>query len=402
MSSQLYFSVGKEALMPCEEILEVENSQRRLQIGIPAESDPCEDRIALTPEAVNVLVRHGHMVTVEKQAGEGANYTDLQYSEAGAYIVERNEVYRADILFKINPPAIDEIELMKDRQLLFSYLPAFQISETYIRKLAGKHITAFSFDNIRDRYGCYPLVRTMSEIAGIVSVQIVSEYLRKPSVGKGILFGGISGVSPAEVVIIGAGTAAEFAARSALGLGAFVRVFDNSVHHLQRLQEKLGVRLYTSVMHPHALAKALESADALIGAAYIDGYQRQHLISEEMTAHLKPGTVIVDLSVTQGGCCETSELCTLAAPAVVKRGVTHYGVPNITSLVPRTASMAISNTLVHMILSMGEQGSLAIWLKSDADLRNGVYMYHGILTNPSIGNHFGIQYQDIHLLMAAF
>jgi len=242
----------------------------------------------------------------------------------------------------------------------------------------------------------------MSEIAGIVSVQIASEYLSKSSGGKGILLGGISGVSPAEIVIIGSGTAAEFAARSALGLGAFVRVFDNSVHSLQRLQEKLGVRLYTSMMHPQALAKALASADALIGAAYIDGYQRRHLISEEMMAHMKSGTIIVDLSVTQGGCCETSELCSLAAPTVVKRGITHYGVPNITSRVPRTASMAISNILANMILNMGQQGSLAAWLKSDADLRNGVYMYHGILTNPSISHLFGIPFQDIHLLMAAF
>jgi len=402
MSSPLYFSVSKEALMPCEELLEIENSHRRLQIGIPAESDPCEDRVALTPEAVDVLVRNGHLVTVERQAGGGANYTDLQYSEAGAYVVEREEVYRADILFKINPPTIDEIELMKDRQLVFSYLPAYQISEAYIRKLAGKHITALAFENIRDRFGCYPLVRTTSEIAGIVSVQIVSEYLCKSSGGKGILLGGISGVSPAEIVIIGSGTAAEFAARSALGLGAFVRVFDNSVHSLQRLQEKLGVRLYTSVMYPQALAKALASADALIGAAYIDGYQHRHLISEEMITQMKPGTIIVDLSVTQGGCCETSELCTLAAPTVVKRGITHYGVPNITSRVPRTASMAISNILANMILSMGQQGSLATWLKSDADLRNGVYMYHGILTNSSIGNLFGIPFQDIHLMMAAF
>ena len=402
MSTPLYFSVSKEALMPCEELLEIENTRRKLQIGIPAESDLCENRITLTPETVEVLVRHGHLVTVEKQAGKGANYTDLQYSEAGAYIVEREEVYRADILFKINPPAIDEIDLMKERQLVFSYLPAYQISEAYFRKLANKQVTALAFENIRDHFTCYPLVRTISEIAGIAAVQIVAEYLSKSAGGKGILLGGISGVSPAEVVIIGSGTAAEFAARSALGLGAFVCVFDSSVHSLQRLQENLGVRLYTSVMHPQALTKALASADALIGAAYIDGYQRQHLISEEMIKHMKPGAVVVDLSITQGGCCETSELCTLAAPTVVKHGITHYGVPNITSRVPKTASMAISNILENMILNMGQQGSLATWLKSNADLRNGVYMYHGILTNPAIGNLFDIPFRDIHLLMAAF
>ena len=400
--STLYFSISKEALMPCEELLETENSRRRLQIGIPAETDPCEDRVALTPEAVGILVQQGHLVMVEKQAGKDANYSDLQYSEAGAYIVERDEVYRADILFKINPPAIDETELMKERQLIFSYLPTYQISEEYIRRLASKHITAIAFEKIRDRFGCYPLMRIMSEIAGNVSVQIAAEYLSKSSGGKGILLGGISGVNPAEIVIIGAGTAAEFAARSALGLGAFVRIFDNSVHRLQRLQENLGVRLYTSVMHPQALLRTLSSADALIGAAYIDGNQYRCLIVEEMIAQMKQGSVIVDLSINQGGCCETSEIRTLTAPTVVKHGVTHYCVPNISSRVPRTASMAISNILVNMILSMGQQGSLATWLKMDTGLRNGVYMYNGILTNSNIGNLYGIPFKDIHLLMAAF
>ena len=388
--------------MPCEELLEIENSRRQLQIGISKESDPCENRIALTPETVGVLAQHGHLVMVEKHAGEDANYADLQYSEAGAYIVDREEVYRADILFKINPPTIDEIALMKDRQLLFSYLPGYQISEEYIRKLSGKHITAIAFENIKDRFGCYPLVRIMSEIAGNVSVQIAAEYLSKSSGGKGILLGGVSGVNPAEVVIVGSGTAAEFAARSALGLGAYVRVFDNSVHSLQRLQANLGVRLYTSVLHPQILSNCLASADALIGAAYIDGYQSRSLISEEMIMQMKPGTVVVDLSINQGGCCETSEIRTLSSPILVKHGVVHYCVPNITSRVPRTASMAISNTLINMILSMEQQGSLAIWLKADAGLRNGVYMYNGILTNSHIGNLYAIPFQDIHLLMSAF
>ena len=398
----MYFPISKEALMPCEEQLEIESSKRRLLIGVPKESDPCEDRVTLTPETVGILVHHGHLVIVEKQAGAGANYTDLQYSEAGAYIVDHEEVNRADILFRINPPTLDEIELMKDRQLLFSYLPGYQLSETYIRKLSLKHITAIAFENMKDKFGFYPLVKILSEIAGNVSIQIASEYLSKSSGGKGILLGGISGVNPAELIIIGSGTAAEFAARTALGLGAFVRVFDNSVYSLQRLQDHLGIRLYTSVMHPQVLAKSLSSADALIGAAYIDGYQCRTLITEEMVSLMKPGTVIVDLSINQGGCCETSEIRTLSAPTFVKHGVVHYCVPNITSRVPRTASMAISNILVNTILSMGQHGSLSAWLKADADLRNGVYMYSGILTNPDISNLFGIPFQDIHLLMAAF
>ncbi len=398
----LYFSIEKQALMPCEEFLMVENNQRQLLIGVPKESDPCESRIVLTPETVGVLIQHGHRVLVEKQAGEGANYSDLQYSEAGAFIVKQEEAYRADILFKINPPTIHEIAFMKERQLVFSFLPGYQLSEDYIRKLMNKQATAISYESIQDRFGCFPLVKIMSEIAGNVSIQIAAEYLSKSSGGKGILLGGVSGVNPAEVVIVGAGTAAEFAVRTALGLGAFVRVFDNSVHRLQRLQGNLGMRLYTSVMHPQVLAKALSSADALISAMYMDGYQYRYQISEEMVAHMKQGTVIVDLSINQGGCCETSELCTLANPTVVKHGVVHYCVPNITSRVPRTASMAISNIVVNLIVSMGQQGSLATWFKADVGLRNGVYMFNGILTNPHIGNLFGIPFQDIHLLMAAF
>ena len=400
--STLYFSISKEALLPCEELLEVENNSQRLQIGIPKESDPCEDRIALTPETVAILVQHGHLVMVEKHAGEGANYTDLQYSEAGAYIVEPEEVYRADILFKINPPTVEEVDLMKERQSVFSYLPAYRLSEENIRKLAGKHITAIAFENIIDRFGCYPLVSIMSEIAGNISIQVASEYLSKTTGGKGVLLGGISGVNPAEVVIIGSGTAAEFAARSALGLGAFVKVFDNSVHHLQRLQEKLGARLYTSMMHPQSLTRALESANVLITAVYIDGYLNCSLITEEMVKQMKHGSVIVDLSINQGGCCETSEIRTLSDPCFIKYGVVHYCVPNITSRVPRTASMAVSNILGSMILNMGQQGRLSTNLKTDAGLRNGVYLYNGILTSSFIGNLYGIPFQDIHLLMAAF
>ena len=402
MSTTLYFSISKEALMPCEELLEIEKSRRQLHIGILAESDPCEDRVALTPETVEALVRQGHIVTVEKHAGARASYADMQYSEAGAYVVERSEAYRADIIFKINPPTISEIEKMKERQLVFSYLNKYQLAEDYIRKLADKHITAIDYEDIRDSFGNYPLVKIMSEIAGSVSVQIAAEYLSKASGGKGILLGGISGVNPAEIVVIGSGIAAEFAIRSALGLGAFVRVFDNSVHSLQRLQQNLGVRLYTSIMHPQALTEALSAADVMIGAVYIDGYEYQSPISEEMVMQMKPGAVIVDLSINQGGCCETSEMRTLADPIFIKHGVIHYCAPNITSRVARTASMAIGNILVNMILNMGQQGSLSTWLKTNAGMRNGVYMYNGTLTNPYIGNAFNIPYQDIHLLMAAF
>jgi len=390
----MFYPISKEALTPCEELLKVENTQRQLHIGIPAEADPCEDRVPLTPETVAALTLHGHHVTVENHAGKRAGFTDLQYSEAGAKVAKRAEVYAADILFKINPPTINEVELMKDRQLVFSYLPLYRLCEEYIRKLVGKHITAIAFENVRDSFDSYPFVKIVSEIAGSVSVQVAAEYLGKPAGGKGVLLGGISGVRPAEVVIIGSGTAAEFAARSALGLGAFVRVYDNSVQRLQRLQRNIGARLYTSAVYP----QNLKSADVLIGAAYIDVYQHKPLIEEELIMQMKAGSVIVDLNLN----CETSELRTLADPTVIKHGVIHYCVPNITSRVSQTASMAISNILANIILNMGQQGSVTHWLRTDADVRNGVYMYNGILANQYIGNLFGIPFQDIHLLMSAF
>lgn len=399
--SPLYFSSDKEAVMPCEQFMETGNARHRLQIGVPAESDPHEHRVALTPETVKILVERGHYVVAETQAGAGAGYTDLHYSEAGAYIAERQEVYRADILFKINPPTVDEIALMKNRQTLFSFLPpSYCLTEEYIRKLSGKHITALAFDNIRDSSDQRPIMRIINEIAGAVSIQVAAEYLSKPSGGKGILLGGIPGIHPAEAVIIGSGAAAEFAIRSAVGMGVSIQVFDNSIHRLRRLQERLGVRLHTAIIYPEALRKALTSADILIGAMHISEFY--HPVTEEMVACMKPGAVIIDLNIHRSSCCETSETGTLTRPATIKHGVIHYCVPNITSRVPLTASIAISNVLAGIILSMGQQGSPASWLKTDIGLRSGAYMYSGILTSATIGRLFGIPYQDIHLLMSAF
>ncbi|MDR0814690.1 MAG: alanine dehydrogenase [Bacteroidales bacterium] len=398
----VYFSMDKQALMPQEEVLLRKNKQRSLTVGIPKESDDCENRIVLTPETVHNLVNQGHQILVESDAGTGCNYTNLQYSEMGAYIVDRAEVYQADILLKINPPQLKEIQLMKTRQVLFSFLPPFQLNEDYINLLINKQITALSFDTIKDHNGCYPLVRSMSEIAGTLAIQLASKYMSLAADGKGILLGGVSGVNPAEVVIIGAGTAAEFAARAAIGMGAFVRIFDNSVHRLQRIQEHLGQRLYTSVMHPQVLKRALASADALIGAVYQKATDTGYLLSEDMVAGMKKGAVIVDLSINHGGCCETSEVCNIKRPTFSKHGVIHYCVPNVTSLVPQTASIAISNIVSNIITDMAMQGNIANWFRINANIRNGVYLFNGILTDASIGDLLGMSSKDINLLMVAF
>ncbi|MDR2847851.1 MAG: alanine dehydrogenase [Bacteroidales bacterium] len=398
----VYFSMDKQALMPQEKTLLTTNKQRSLTIGVPKETDDCENRIVLTPETAHNLVNQGHQILVESDAGIGCGYSNLQYSEMGAYIVDRTEVYQTDILLKINPPLLKEIQLMKKKQVLFSFLPPFQLNEEYINQLMSKQITALSFDTIKDHSGCYPLVRSMSEIAGTLAIQLASKYMGLAAEGKGILLGGISGVNPAEVVIIGAGVAAEFSARAALGMGAFVRIFDNSVRRLQRIQEHLGQRLYTSVLHPQILNRALASADALIGATHQQATHSGYLISEDMVATMKKGAVIVDLSINHGGCCETSEICNLKRPTVSKHGVIHYGVPNITSLVPQTAAIAISNIVSNIITDMAAQGSIANWLRINTNLRNGVYLFNGILTDATIGDLLGMPSKDINLLMVAF
>ncbi|MDR1672511.1 MAG: alanine dehydrogenase [Bacteroidales bacterium] len=398
----VYFSTEKRGFMPQEELLMKGTAGKSLLIGIPKEADEYEHRIVLTPESVGLLTQKGHQVMIESRAGADSNYSDLQYGETGAFIVSRREVYLADVLLKINPPLPEEIDLMKERQILFSFLPPFLMNGECMRRLMDKRSTALSFDNIKDRYGSYPLVKMMSEIAGNVAIQVAAGYMNKSSGGKGILLGGVSGVNPAEVVIIGAGTAAEFAARSALGLGAFVRIFDNSVHRLQRLQNNMAHRLYTSVMYPLVLGKALASADVLIGAIFPDETQSDFPVTEEMVATMKQGAVIIDLSINRGGCCETSELRNLKSPITLRHGVVHYCVPNIASLVPRTASMAISNIMTGLLLDMEMHGSMANWIKGNAGVRNGVYMFNGILTNAGIGDLLDIPSRDIHLLMAAF
>lgn len=396
------FGMTKQSLLPQEEMLEVGRKQYQLVIGIPKEGDKYESRIPLTPEAVEILVNMGHKVLLETDAGAGANYTDTHYSENGALIVDNAEIYKADIILKIAPLTLKEIAALKGNQTVITSLQQRNYSGDYIRALIQKRVTAISFENIKDQYSCYPVVRSMSEIAGNTAILIAAEYLSNANKGKGVMLGGITGITPTEVVIIGAGTAGESAARAALGLGAFVKVMDNSIHKLERLQSHLGMRLHTSVLHPQVLKKALKSADVVIGALHLTGLEKAITVTEEMVAMMKKGSVIVDISIDQGGCFETSECRTHGDPVFKKHDVIHYCVPNIPSRVARTASIALSNVLRPLLLEIAEAGGLNALLKSDLGLRHGVYLFNGILTNHIIGNTVGIQSQDINLLMAAF
>lgn len=397
------FAFGKASLLPQEEMLEVKKSKKQLIIGIPKEDHKNESRVALTPEAVEILVDQGHEVIIESEAGKASHYQNTDYSELGGVIVEdQKQIFQADIVLKIAPLNLEQIEMLREQQVVISSLHLNNQTEEYIRKLMEKKVTAISFENIKDEYNSHPVVRSMSTIAGTSSILIAAEYLSNERGGKGVMLGGIPGITPSEVVILGAGTAAEYAVRAALGLGAHVKVFDNSVNRLKQLQMNIGQQLYTSIFHKQVLGKSLRSADVLIGAMYLIEKGPRFFVTEDMVKEMKKGAVIVDISIDQGGCIETSECRTQHDPVYIKHGVIHYCVPNLPSRVARTASIAISNVFSPLLSRIGESGGLTAFLKENIGVRNGVYIFNGILTNKFIGDHFDIPSKDIELLMAAF
>lgn len=403
-SKETMASLAKEgSLLPQEEMLEVGKKKGKLFIGIPKEVSFQENRVPLIPTAVQLLVNNGHKVVIETEAGISANYQDKDYSEAGAEIAyDTKTVYQADILLKVAPPNKDEIEMMHAKQILISALQLSVQPRDTLKKLIDKKVTAIAWDFIKDNEDIYPIVRAMGEIAGNTSVLIAAEYLSNVNKGKGMMLGGISGISPTEVVILGAGTVGEFATRAAIGLGASVKVFDSSIYKLRRLQNALGMRVFTSVIQPSILMQSLKTADVVIGAIRAPYGRTPCVVSEEMVSQMKFGSVIVDVSIDQGGCFETSEVTTHAHPVQKKYGVTHYGVTNIPSRVSKTASIALSNIFTPILLDIGKKGSCTNLIKEDKGFRNGVYLYNGTLTSSILGETFKLPFKDINLFLAAF
>jgi len=390
-------------LLPQEETLEVKKRKSQLVIGIPKEMEFQENRVALAPEAVGLLCQNGHRVLVEKGAGDNAYFTDSEYSEHGGEIVYNTEdVYKAEIILKIAPPSAHEINLFRPGQTLFSTITMPTQSSAYFRTMMHKKINAIAFELIKDKTKTFPLIRSMSEIAGNTAILIAAEYLCDKKYGKGRMFGGFSGITPTEVVILGAGTVGEFAARAAMGLGAMVKVFDNSIYRLRRLQNNLNTRVFTSIIQPKVLLKALKTADVVIGAIHSPWGRSPVVVAEDMVEQMKFGSVIIDVSIDQGGCIETSKVTNHADPVFKKYDVTHYCVPNIASRVPHTASYALSNFFAPVLLNIGEHGGVANMLKYDEGVRKGVYLFNGTLTSQYIGDYFNLPYQSIDLLMAAF
>lgn len=388
--------------LPLEEKLDVRRKGGSLNIGIPRESTFQENRVALTPDAVSVLVSNGHHVAVEHGAGEGAHFYDTDYAEAGAQILfDRKELFSAQIIVKSAPVGSEEVAWLHPGQIVISPIHLPTLDARHVTRMMDKRITAMCFETLKDEAGTYPIVRSMSEIAGSAVMLIAGQYLGNTNMGKGVLLGGISGVPPTKVVIIGAGVVGEFAARTALALGSSVKIFDNNIYKLKRLQNNIGVRLYTSVLDPHTLAEQLRNADIAVGALSSQNGRTPMIVSEEMVSNMKAGSVIVDVSIDRGGCFETSEVTTHENPVFKKYDVLHYCVPNIASGFARTASQAISNVLMPLLLDAARDGGFdnLVWKKQG--IRQGVYLYKGALTNFHLSEKFGLKYTDLELLLAA-
>jgi alanine dehydrogenase len=389
--------------MPQEEKLEVATRQRKLVIGVPKEFEKLENRVPLTPEAVEILTGNGHDLYIEKDAGKGSNYTDSDYSERGGTIIDsREKIFQSDVILKVAPLTPQEILLLRGKQTIISSLHLNNQTRECILGMMQKRITAVAFENIKDEYHTYPVARMMSTIAGTTAILVAGELLSNEHGGKGVLLGGVTGISPTDVVILGSGTVAEYAARAAMGLGASVKIFDHSLNNLRRLQNNLRFPVYTSIFHPHVFEKALRSADVLIGAVNLREKGPRYLVTEEMVKIMKKGTVIIDVSIDQGGCIETSECRSQNDPVYIKHGIIHYCVPNLASRVSRTASIALSNVFLPLLLEMGENSTTDHMSRVNTGFRHGIYIFNGIMTNKFMGEHFGIPYQDINLLMAAF
>lgn len=395
-------SLTEGQLQPQAEMLALEHKRDALYIGIPKVESSSENRVALAPSAVASLTGHGHRVVVEAGAGEKANYNDHRYSEAGAEIAySKEQVFKANIMLQVAPPTLEEIKLFHPNQVVISPLHIPGLSDYFIEAIKAKRVIALAMEYIQDESGSFPFVRIMSELAGMSAMLTAAELLATTSGGKGVLLGGIAGVPSAKVVILGAGVVGESATRVALGLGAAVRVFDNNVYKLMRLQQHVGQKLNTSTLNPFQLEKKLLNADVAIGAVHSKTGRTPVIVSEEIVAKMKPGSVIVDVSIDQGGCFETSEMTTHNRPTFLKHGIIHYCVPNIASRVPRTASIAISNILTPLLLGAGQAGGIEELLFEHSGLRNGVYTYKGRLTNAYLGRRFGIKYTDLDLLITS-
>lgn len=388
-------------IMPKEALQKVSSHKKEISLGVPKEYYNQERRLTLTPTAVKHLSALGFQIIIEEGAGNFSRFTDHEYSEAGALVTkERKKIFEANIVCKINFPTTEEINLMPGKQLLFSSLNLDLLDKERLELLSKKKMNAFCLQYMQDESLGYPVIQSMSEIVGRAAIFIASEYLTSDH-GMGQILGGITGISPSEIVIIGAGTVGYYSTKTALALGSCVKIFDDSIYRLRRFQNDLGHPVYNSTLRPETLFKEIKQADVVIGALRARNGRAPVVVSEDMVMQMKEGAVIIDVSIDQGGCIETSEMTSLEKPTFTKHGVIHYCVPNIASRVPRTASIALSNILSPVFEDLATCGSLDNYLWERPFVRSGLYMYKGILTNYHLGNRFNINGKSIDLLLTS-
>lgn len=378
-------------------------SKISLKIGLPKEVSNDERRISLTPGGVSILKANGHEIFIEQGAGEEANFSDQEYADAGAEMAYSiDEVYKkSELIAKVAPPTKEELNLLEDNHILLSALHLGNASELFIETLIDRCITAIGFEFIEGEDREFPIVRMMHEITGSMAVQIGAHYLEKGEGGPGIMLGGISGIPPATVVILGAGITAEYAARTALGYGAQVFVMDNDLARLRHLENALDRRIITATANYQYLSSALQHADVVIGAAMQEGQRSPCMVTEPMVTNMKPGSVIVDTVIDQGGCIATSRATTHSNPTFVAHDIIHYCVPNIPSNVARTATYALNNVVVPYLLAIGDAGGIKECLWQNTALRNGTYVYKKHLTKKSLADLFNMPYRKMEMLIAS-
>ncbi len=403
MSNQLLGNIQEATPETLAKTMAVHFQQNGMSIGIPKESTFQENRVPLTPAAVKFFTANGHKIMIQNGAGHNANFSDHQYSEAGAELIaDAQTVYQCDTILKIDPPTEKEIDMMKPGQLLISALQINQMDAVLLKKLMDKKINAMAYEFLQDDSGALPIIRAMSEIAGTASILIAAEYLNNTHIGKGELLGGFAGVPPTQVVVIGAGAVGEFATKAALGLGANVKIFDNNMYRLRRIQKSFGFHLYTSTIQPIVLKSALERADVVIGALAGNTARCPVVVTEDMVLNMRSNSILIDVAIDRGGNFETSQVTNHEKPVFKKHDVIHYCVPNIASRVSRTASYALSNVFTPMLDEMAQSGGFADFLRLKPGIRKGTYLYKGNLTNKSLADKFGMKYSDIDLMIGMF
>jgi alanine dehydrogenase len=402
VANPLFEELAKQAsLLPQEKLQAIKENKNSLSIGIPKEKTFQENRIPLSPMAVQLLVQNGHRVLVETGSGNNANFSDISYSQMGCEITpDAKSIYNCDIILKVGLPTEDEVQLFKPKQILISAIQLIKTKHSIIRQLMDKGVTAIGYEFLKDDGGGMPIIRAMSEIAGRASVLIAAEYLSHYNTGKGELFGGIAGVQPTQIVIIGAGSVGQHACQTALGLGANVKVFDNSIYKLRRLEQLVGARVHSSTIIPSILRSALESCDVAIGALRSPFGLSPCVVSEAMVEGMRDKSIVVDVSIDQGGCFETSEPTNHKMPVFEKYGVMHYCVPNINSRFARTSSYALSNIFAPMLQEIADEGGIEECLRKHEGLRSGAYIYNGKLTNDILSNKFDLPKSEIEFLLA--